>query len=76
MALGIQQIPPTLELHRQALEWANRIHQVVAYDAAYLALAESLDAEFWTTAARLAESARKAGAKWAHGLDIQSSRSG
>jgi predicted nucleic acid-binding protein len=41
------------DLHRQALEIAKRFQLKAAYDAHYLALAERLGAEFWTTDARL-----------------------
>ncbi len=52
-ALEFQRVVPTLELHRVALHWAGRIGQSKVYDAQYLALAESLSAEFWTTDQRL-----------------------
>ncbi len=51
--LEFQRVAPTLELHRAALQWAGRISQSKAYDAQYLALAESLSAEFWTADQRL-----------------------
>lgn len=35
-------------LHRRALELANQLKQGAAYDAHYLALAESLGCELWT----------------------------
>ena len=35
-------------LHVRALEMANRLKQGAAYDAHYLALAESFDCELWT----------------------------
>lgn len=38
--------PPSL--HVRALELASQLRQGAAYDAHYLALAESLDCEFWT----------------------------
>ena len=65
-ALGIRTVYPTLELHRKALCWADRINQLVAYDAQYLAVAEQALAEFWTADRRLAESAKEAGATWVH----------
>ena len=44
LAIGITEIPPTLRLHQLALEWSVRLQQTVAYDSAYLALAESQQA--------------------------------
>jgi predicted nucleic acid-binding protein len=41
-------------LHRRALAVASELALPAAYDAHYLALARSLDAEFWTADARLA----------------------
>jgi predicted nucleic acid-binding protein len=36
------------DLCKAALDWAQRLKQVRAYDAIYVALAERLDIEFWT----------------------------
>lgn len=47
-------------LHRAALRIADAIGAAATYDAHYLALAERLNAELWTTDARLA---RDAGAR-------------
>ena len=46
LSMNIRQVPPTPALHQKALEWAGRLNQTVAYDAAFLALAESEEAEF------------------------------
>ena len=62
-------MPATLELHRNSLEWANLIGQTVAYDSAYLALAEKLELEFWTADRTLAEGARASGAPWVKWLE-------
>ncbi len=43
------------ELHRQAFDLAEQLHLPAAYDAHYLALAKSQDAEFWTLDQRLAQ---------------------
>ena len=40
-------------LHERALALADRFALPAAYDAHYLALAEHLEAEFWTTDRRL-----------------------
>ena len=45
-------------------QWAERIGQIVAYEAVYLALCEQEGAEFWTADRRLAEAAHRAGVDW------------
>ena len=67
-ALGFQTIVPTLELHLAALHWAERIGQSNAYDAQYLALAESLSAEFWTADVRLVHVLEKLDVSWIHAI--------
>lgn len=69
LALAIREVPPTPELHKKALVWAVRLNQTVAYDAAFLALAESEAAEFWTADRRLADTARNLSLAWVHGID-------
>jgi predicted nucleic acid-binding protein len=67
-ALGFQRIAPTPELHRAALHWAERIDQFKAYDSQYLALAESLSAEFWTADVHLVHALEKLGVSWVHAI--------
>lgn len=50
------------------LQWAERIGQIVAYDAVYLALCEQEGAEFWTADLRLAEAAHRAGVDWVYSV--------
>ncbi|MDY6805145.1 MAG: type II toxin-antitoxin system VapC family toxin [Cyanobacteriota bacterium] len=69
LAMGIEEIPPTPALHQLALEWSGRLNQTVAYDSAYLALAESQQAHFWTADRRLADAAHNWGASWVHHID-------
>jgi predicted nucleic acid-binding protein len=68
MRLGVQLVPPTLELDRLALQWAEHLGQTVAYDAHYVALAERLGCELWTADRRLAGSAG-AEVPWVHYID-------
>ncbi|MDY7094673.1 MAG: type II toxin-antitoxin system VapC family toxin [Acidobacteriota bacterium] len=66
--LGIQEVRPSPALEEETLVWADRLDQAVAYDAAYVALAESLEFELWTADRRLARAARAAGAAWVRSL--------
>ena len=63
-SLGIKDIPPTVHLHQKAMEWASRLNQTVAYDAAYLALAEHLDSDFWTADTKLFKAADDEDLTW------------
>jgi predicted nucleic acid-binding protein len=47
LASGIELREPP-RIHSRALELADQLRQGAAYDAHYLALAETLDCEFWT----------------------------
>jgi predicted nucleic acid-binding protein len=66
LALEFHRMTPTLELHRSALAWAERIGQSKVYDAQYVALAESLAAEFWTVDLRLFNALKSLGVVWVH----------
>jgi predicted nucleic acid-binding protein len=59
---------PSVDGSEKIFQWADRINQIVTYDAVYLALSEQLGAEFWTADRRLANDAKKAGAEWVHYL--------
>lgn len=64
-ALNIIQAPPDLGQILDALRWAERLGRRVAYDAAYLALAERLGVEFWTADGALARHLNQMGVAWA-----------
>ncbi|MFH0802346.1 MAG: type II toxin-antitoxin system VapC family toxin [bacterium] len=64
--LDVELVPIDRGLCLSALNWAARIGQSKAYDSFYLALAEQLNAEFWTADKKLVTAARAAGAGWAH----------
>ena len=65
-ALNPTRIAPTAELHQQTMEWAARLNQASAYDAHYLAVAEAMNAEFWTADGRLCSRAQQLGLDWVH----------
>ena len=66
--LHVEFIPTDEALCQGALSWASRLDQSFAYDGFYLALAERLGAEFWTTDNRLANRASQLGVDWVHRL--------
>lgn len=66
MDLGIEFAPPSMELHKRALLWAERLGQSKSYDAQYLALAEFIQANFWTADKRLVHAARQRAINWVH----------
>lgn len=66
LALEIACVPPDLALAESALRWAERLGQNKAYDAHYVALAEQLEAEFWSADQRLVHTMRRQGISWTH----------
>ncbi|MFZ5818543.1 MAG: type II toxin-antitoxin system VapC family toxin [Chloroflexota bacterium] len=64
--LDVNRAPLDALLCQRALDWAETIQHSRIYDAIYLALAEQLNAEFWTADRRLINAAHTAGADWAH----------
>jgi predicted nucleic acid-binding protein len=64
--IGIRIIVPDAAMLARSLWWAERIYQRVAYDAQYLALAESLEAEFWTADIRLWKKMQALGVDWVY----------
>jgi predicted nucleic acid-binding protein len=62
--MGIELVPPSLELDISALYWADRIDQSQAHDTQYLALASRENAPLWTADRRLVNAARDAGFLW------------
>ncbi len=66
LALDIDIIPMDGSLCRAASRWATQLGHSRAYDGFYMALAERLNAEFWTGDRRLARGAQQAGANWVH----------
>ena len=66
LVLGVERSTPDPDLHRLALQWADRANQTVAYDSQYLALAETLQADFWTADKRLFDSLKSKRLGWLH----------
>ncbi len=66
LILGVERIIPDVDLHRSALRWAEYVNQPVAYDSQYLALAETLEADFWTADRRLIDSLKSRKLTWLH----------
>lgn len=64
LGLGIA-LEGDIKLHRQALDLAECFSLPAAYDAHYLALAEWLGAEFWTTNRQLVQAVQDA-LPWVH----------
>jgi predicted nucleic acid-binding protein len=52
-ALGMRLVAPDRGLMHLALHWTLRLRRAAAYDSFYLALAETLDCQFWTADRRL-----------------------
>ena len=61
--LGVTMIDETPAFCKSALHWAARLQRMAAYDSFYLALTESLSAEFWTADKRLANAIN---VSWVH----------
>ncbi len=51
--LDVQLVPPDAHLALAAYDWTRRLQRAAAYDSFYLALAEALSCELWTTDRRL-----------------------
>jgi predicted nucleic acid-binding protein len=66
--LPIRVILPDPDLLDLSLVWAGRLNQSVANDAQYIALADSLPAEFWTADQRLVNALQRLNISWVHGL--------
>jgi predicted nucleic acid-binding protein len=63
-SLEVNILPTDFDLLRNAFHWAEKIGQSKIYDSLYLALAERLNAEFWTADQRLVNSTRTLNSDW------------
>lgn len=66
MRLTLNRHPANKDLMLASLRWAERLGQSKAYDAQYVALAESLDAQLWTADVKLVNALQAQGVSWAH----------
>lgn len=64
LSLSVELFDVDAEACRAAFRWATRLNQYQAYDGFYLALAEQLNATFWTTDQRLVNRAHQLGIGW------------
>jgi len=65
-ALGVEIIFSDKQLCQNAFKWSERLQQSKIYDSLYVALAEQLQAEFWTADRRLVNGAKQVGVEWIH----------
>ena len=69
LALGVELIPPDETQSLLAMRWAQKLQRASAYDCFYLAIAEALQADFYTADKRLLNALQDANLPWLHGLD-------
>ena len=65
-ALGVQIIFPDETQSLLAYQWTLKLNRAAAYDSFYLAIAEALDADFWTADQWLFRSLEAERLKWLH----------
>ncbi len=66
LTLGVQIILPDETQSLLAYQWTLKLNRASSYDCFYLAIAEALDADFWTADQRLFRSLESFGLKWLH----------
>ena len=69
MALGVELAAPDERQTELAVKWTLKLKRASAYDSFYLALSETLDAEFWTADEHLYNALKDAHIPWLHWLD-------
>lgn len=70
LELAVEEVAATRELHLKALDWAERFGATVAYDAAYIALAEDRGVELWTADRPLVGAAKALKIDWVRAVSI------
>jgi predicted nucleic acid-binding protein len=68
-ALNVQLFTPNLEQNQAAFDWTIRLKRAAAYDSYYLALAQSLDCDFWTADSRLFNALKDERFQWLHWIE-------
>lgn len=68
LALGVQVILPDETQSLLAYQWTLKLNRTAAYDCFYLAIAESLGADFWTADQRLYRALESGRLGWLHCL--------
>ncbi len=66
LTLGVQIIPPDEAQSLLAYQWTLKLKRAAAYDSFYLAIAEALEAEFWTADQKLFRSLEAERLRWLH----------
>ena len=69
--LNLKSVPPTEVIHLEALKWTERLGHSKAYDAQYLAVAQSLGAVLWTGDQRLSNRANQLGVDWVRWVGME-----
>jgi len=69
IALGVELAAPNEHQIELAVNWTLKLKRVSAYDSFYLALSETLEADFWTADERLYNALKDAHLLWLHWLD-------
>lgn len=59
MLLGVRLVVPDEDMTHRAWLWTQTLKRAAAYDSFYLALAQTMDTQFWTTDKRLYNAADK-----------------
>lgn len=62
--LELREVAFTPELGARSFYWAEQLGQTVAYDAAFLSVAEAEGAELWTADRKLVVAAKGLGLEW------------
>jgi predicted nucleic acid-binding protein len=67
--LGVRVFVPDADQNRAALDWTLRLKRASAYDSYYLALAQTLECDFWTADRRLFNALQNAHLDWLHWIE-------
>ena len=67
--LGVRLFVADGEQNEAAFEWTLKLKRASAYDSYYLALAQSLECDFWTADKRLFNSLQETNIGWLHWIE-------